>query len=141
MSMCAPAVVSAYTHLLLCHTDNSIVYRWKLEMMCSIFQLMWCIWQCRERKLITKEQHASALLIHYLCISYSALVAALLRNEILGNVVCHFILVYTILSAMLSVLVCLLWSESVPFHCIIIGIQLEHHAKLRHIAKFLYRVI
>ena len=36
----------------------------------------------------------------------------------------NFILVYTILSAMLSVLICLLWSESVPFHTLVALISL-----------------
>lgn len=64
-----------------------------------------------------------------------------MRNEIFRHIVFDFILINAKLCSGAAVHIRLLRSHAVPGNVVVIGIQLEHHAKFRHIAELFHRII
>ena len=106
-----------------------------------IFHLMRSVWQGRKLHRIALKAHAASFVV---CDSRPAdtdLIAALLRNEIMCHILCNRIFINAELCAMATVYIRLRRSHAVPLHLVVICIKLEHHTKLRHIAKLLHRII
>ena len=106
-----------------------------------IFQLVRCVRQCGKFHLVAAEHHTTALAVRHGCPAYTNLVAALLRNEIFRHIVFDFILINAKLCSGAAVHIRLLRSHAVPGNMVIIGIQLEHYAELRHIAELFHRIV
>ena len=59
----------------------------------------------------------------------------------MSHIISYHVFVNTKFCTMFTVCVSLSLAQSVPFYMIIICIELEHYAKLRHIAQFFDRII
>ena len=77
----------------------------------------------------------------YLCPAHRGLCTALLRHKVLCHVVCDLVLVNAQLCTMLTIPVGLRRAVSVPLHRVVVSVDLEQYAELRHCCKSFHRVI
>ena len=78
---------------------------------------------------ICGKQQSTTLAVHYFCPAHSGHCSALLRYKVLCHVVCNLVLVNAQLCTMLAVPVGLRRAVSVPFHRVVIGVDLEQHTE------------
>ena len=137
----APAVVARDAHLPERGADDGVVDGRQLVRVAGALQLVRRVGQRGELHALAGQAQAAAAHVGHLRPAHAGAVAALLRDEIGRQVVPGRRLPDAQPCALTAIAVAFLRAHAVPANPVVVGVQLEHHAELRHVAQPLDRVV